>query len=301
MRILIIFLFVLSMSNFYACEVCGCAATGGSIGAIGSSKGHLVGFNFQGRYFNSSHPALFSDEIERSKETFYTANLIAKIQLSKRWQLFGVVPYHYNKENEQTGEKTETITQGIGDVSISGRYAIVYQVDSLQSSAFIVQLGTGVKMPTGRYSKNAHETKNALPGTGSWDIPLLANVYYMRTKWMLQWENSFQLKTQNSVKYQFGNSFQSVVFYNRNFTIGTAQFSPGIGLQQDLLMKDKIDGSSTSTFNSGHMTSIVPGINLQWKQLFVVLRYNQPIVQHLSKGYTQLKSQFSASLFYTFK
>lgn len=301
MRSLTTFLFVLGMSNFYACEVCGCAATGGSIGAIGSSKGHLVGFNFQGRHFHSSHPALFSNEIERSKETFYTTSLIAKIQLSKRWQLFGVVPYHYNTEKEQTGERTETITQGIGDVSISGRYAIVYKVDSLQASAFIVQLGAGVKMPTGNYSKNAHETKNSLPGTGSWDIPLIANAYLIRSKWMLLWENSIQLKTENNAKYRFGNSFQSVIYYNHSFTIGTLQFSPGIGFQQDFLMKDKIDGSSTSTFNSGHMTSLVPGINLQWKQLFVVLRYNQSIVQNLSKGYTHLRSQFSASIFYTFK
>jgi len=301
MRILITFLFLLGMTNIYGCEVCGCAATGGSIGAIGSSKGHLIGFNFQGRHFNSAHPALFSDEIERSKETFYTSNLIAKLQLSKRWQLFGVIPYHYNTEQEQTGQRVKTITHGLGDVSISGRYAIVYKVDSLEASAFIVQLGAGIKMPTGSYSKIAHETKNAMPGTGSWDFPLMANVYFMRTKWMLQWENSFQWKTENRAKYQFGNTFQSNIFFNRNFTIGEVILSPGIGFQQDFLMKDKIDGSSASTFNSGHMTSVVPGFNLQWKRIFVVMRYNQPIVQHLSKGFTELKSQFSASLFYTFK
>lgn len=298
MKNIVTLLFIVCLFNVFACEVCGCSATGNAIGAIGSSKNHMVGLTFQGRYFNSAHPALFSNELERSSEQFLSANAVAKFQVHKRVQVIGVIPFHFNR---QTKEGETTTINGLGDVSIHSRFAVIYKTDSINAKAFIVQLGTGIKMPTGDYSKDAHETSNTFPGSGSWDIPFDANLYLIRSKWMLQFENAFILKTKNSSGYHFGNTFQSTVFSNKTIGQQSFKFSPGLGIQAEYLFEDRINGSSTNTFNSGYLLSGVIGANLQWKQFFLLGRYSLPIIQELSKGYTTINGQFTASLFYTFK
>ena len=298
MKNIVLLLFIVCMCNVFACEVCGCSTTGNAIGTIGSSKSHMVGLTFQGRYFNSAHPALFSNELERSTEQFLTANVVAKFQVHKRIQIIGAIPFHFNT---QTKEGETIVMNGVGDASLHTRFAVVYQTDSINGKAFIVQLGTGIKVPTGEYSKNAHETSNTFPGTGSWDVPFDANLYLIRSKWMLQFENSFILKTRNKIGYHFGNTFQSTLFANKTIGKEVLKFSPGLGIQSEYLFKDKINGSSANTFNSGYLFSGVVGANLQWKQLFLLGRYCLPIAQELSKGYTTIKGQFTASLFYTFK
>lgn len=298
MKFIATILVVVSASFVFGCEVCGCSAAGNSIGTIGASKNHLIGMTFQGRYFKSAHPALFSNELERSAERFYTANLAGKFQAHRRVQIVGALPFHYN---QQTKEGVTTFKQGIGDFTVSSRFAVVYKRDSINASAFIIQLGAGIKMPTGEFSKDAHETNNTFPGTGSWDIPFDANLYLIREKWMLQFENAFNLKTRNKIGYHYGNAFQSVVYANKTIGKRSLKVSPGVGIQTEYLFKDRIDGSSANTFNSGYLLTGVIGLNFQWKQVFLLVRYNQPLAQKLSKGYTTNKGQFSVSLFYTFK
>lgn len=294
-------LFVLTTLLFsfhsFSCEVCGCSASGSTIGAIGSSKSHLIGMSFQGRYFKSAHPNLFNPLItERSTEVFYTASIAGKYQLSKRIQLLGSIPYHIN---QQTDETSTIQKQGLGDVSVSGRYAVIYHQDSIASRSFIVQLGVGLKAPTGSYSTIVHTTSNLDAGSGSWDFPFDLNIYYAKKKWLFLLENSYFLKTPNKVGYQFGNAFQTTFFVNKSFRWNNFRFSPGIGSQAEILSKDRIDGSSAITFNSGYLLNATIGINVEVKNFFLIGRYQQPLAQDLSKGYTSNKGQFSIALFYS--
>ena len=286
-----------SSLNVIACEVCGCASASNSIGAIGSSNGHIIGFSFAGRSYSSAHPKLFSDELERSSEQFYSTSLIAKFQASKRIQVLALVPFQYNSQQNEEGK---SITQGLGDITISSRFAPIYQVDSVSKKGIIVQVGAGLKLPTGNYSKEAHETSNLFPGTGSWDIPVELNIYFLTQKWQYFMENSFNLKTKNSIGYHYGNSMQNTVYAMRAFSKNNFKLSLGIGIQYQYLMKDRIDGSSESTFNSGYSLAAMPGTNIQYKNIVLLVRYAQPIIQELSKGYTVAKGQTSISFYYTF-
>lgn len=297
MKIIATLILVLAPSLLMACEVCGCSAAGGGIGTIGASRSHLLGFSFQGRYFNSAHPALFSSAIERSNERFYTVALTGKIQLSKRWQLLAQLPLDYNIQSK---EGIQTIHSGFGDLSVHGRFAPVYRADSLTARAFIVQTGVGVKAPTGRFSSEAHETTNLFPGTGSWDIPIDLNAYLVRASWTLQFENTLNLKTSNRSGYQYGHSVQSTLYGQWNWKKSNIRLSPGAGFQLEYLQADRISGSSESTYNGGTLLNVTPGLNLEWKRFFLIGRYLLPIAQDLSRGYTTSQGQFSCSLFYIF-
>lgn len=289
---------MLLASCVFACEVCGCSASGGTIGSIGASKAHLLGFTFQSRYFKSEHPELFGTGVERSSEQFYTTALVGKYQIGRRWQLLGIVPVHFNRQ-QKNGNQTST--NGLGDASVHLRFSPVFQQDSINQRAFIIQLGLGAKVPSGRFSDEAHETTNLFPGTGSWDFPIDLNAYLIRSTWMFQLENSLILKTANRIGYRYGHSIQSNMYVQRSWEGKQVKLSPGLGLRVEYLQSDQINGSAESTVNGGYLCAAMPGINIEWKSFFLIARYVQPITQHLSKGYTTALPQVVASMYYTFK
>lgn len=282
-----------------SCEVCGCSSTAGSIGIIGSSNFHLVGFSFGARSFNSTHPDLFGHgNVENSSEFFMQGNLLAKFQVSKRFQVYANIPVVYN---QQRREGKTSIAQGLGDITASTRFLAFSHADTVRKRALSLQIGAGVKAPTGKYSKDAHETTNMYPGTGSWDFPFNLNLFFQSKKWNIQFENLFNVTSKNSAKYRFGNGYQSVFYSGYNFKAGRGTISPGIGVQFDYLFHSEIDGSSANTFNGGHLLTILPGINFEFRRIFASIRYFQPLNQYLSKGYTKNNGQMSVAIYYTFK
>ena len=299
MKIIGILWFTVLWFQAFGCEVCGCSTSAGSIGIIGASNYHLVGFNFGARAFNSAHPDIFGHgNDENSSEFFIQVSLLAKFQLSKRFQLYTSIPYLYNQQRKSS---ETAINHGLGDISISTRYTVVQKVDTVSKRALSFQLGAGIKAPTGNYSIEAHETTNMYAGTGSWDFPFNANLFYQTEKWNFQFENLFNLTTENKAGYKFGNAIQSALYAGRQLKSGRVTISPGIGIQSDYMFHARIDGSDLNTFNGGYLMNIVPGINFEMNGFFASIRYYHPITQELSKGYTKNVGQLSASIYYTFK
>lgn len=298
MKLITTLLIVVLSFHSIGCEVCGCSSTSGSIGIIGSSNYHLVGFNFNGRSFNSTHPDIFGHgDVENSSEFFIQGNLLAKFQVSKRFQVYTNIPYAYNRQKR---EGKTSITQGLGDITASTRFLAFSKVDTVTKRALSFQIGAGIKAPTGKYSRDAHETTNMYPGTGSWDFPFNLNLFFQSKKWNIQFENLFNLTTQNNVKYKFGNAYQSVIYGGYKIKAGRGIISTGIGVQFDYLFHSEIDGSSKDTYNGGHLLTVLPGINFEFNRIFASIRYFQPLLQNLSKGYTKNNGQMSISIYYTF-
>ncbi len=299
MKIIATIAIVVFSFHSICCEVCGCSSTAGSIGIIGSSNYHFVGLSFEGRSFNSIHPDIFGHgSVESSTEFFMQGSLLAKFQVTKRFQLYTNIPVVYNRQ-QRSGETS--ITQGLGDITINTRFLAFTRADTLRKRALNLQLGAGAKAPTGNFSRNTHETTNMFPGTGSWDFPFNLNLFFQSKKWNIQFENVFNLTTQNSAGYKFGNAFQSVVYSGYNIKVGKGTISTGMGVQFDYLFHSEIDGSSKNTFNGGYLLSLLPGINFEFNRIFATIRYFQPLTQHLSKGFTKNNGQMSVSFYYTFK
>ena len=298
MKILVTIVIVAFSFHSIGCEVCGSSAAG-SIGIIGSSNNHLIGFSCVVRSFNSTHPDIFGHgNVENSSEFFMQVNLLAKFQLSKRFQLYANVPMVYNQQRK---EGKTSIAQGLGDVTLSTRFLAYATVDSIRKRTFGIQVGAGVKAPIGAFSSDAHATTNMYPGTGSWDFPLMANLFFQTEKWNVQFENTFNMTTENVARFKFGNGLQSVAYAGRTLKYGGMRISPGIGMQFDYLFLATINGSSKNTFNGGHILTTLPGMNVEFNRVFISVRYFQPLTQYLSKGYTKNNGQLSFSIFYTFK
>lgn len=194
------------------CDACGCSASGGSMGFASMLNSNFVGV----RYFNQSYKStdgLYTNSPWYS-ERFNTTQIWARMPLSNAIQITALLPYHLHQRDTETG--TQEIS-GLGDVTVMALYKL-YQTKK-DSSVFIhnLQVGGGVKAPTGRFDlANAGNVNPSFQvGTGSWDY-LLATEYVLTRKNLgLNTMLNYVFKTENEKHYRFGNQFNyaSTLFY----------------------------------------------------------------------------------------
>lgn len=186
------------------CDACGCSASGGGMGFSSMINKNFVGL----RYFYqsySSRDGIFNNS-PWVDENFNTVQLWARIPVFKNFQVSALVPYHFHNRELKTGEES---INGIGDITVLGLYT-VYQTHK-DSTMFVhtLQMGAGVKAPTGAYNANDKGTVNPSfqLGTGAWDY-LLAAEYVIRHKnFGFNTMLNYAFKTVNDDHYQFGNQF----------------------------------------------------------------------------------------------
>ncbi|MBK6622536.1 MAG: hypothetical protein IPG32_17290 [Saprospirales bacterium] len=212
-----------------ACDVCGCSAGGSSFGLLPNYHRHFMGIRYQYRSFLSEHhdaPGVFSTE------RYHSAEVWGRWVLGKRFQLFGQLPYnHYTQEQEGAMRSFD----GLGDASLIAQVVVFNTGDSLGLSwRHGLQLGGGVKLPTGRSRAGEGSgdiSPSLLPGTGSFDFPI-QGLYTLRYgKWGANLEASYRINTANRDEYRFGNRLNGSlrVFYAPGK--GKAIFMPNAGIQ----------------------------------------------------------------------
>lgn len=194
------------------CDACGCSASGGGMGFSSMLNQNFVGI----RYMNQSYTS--RDGLFRNSpwidENFNTMQVWARIPVAKNVQISALVPYHFHNRQLSTGEQK---IDGLGDITILGLYT-VFQTKS-DSAQFVhqLQLGGGLKAPTGKYDAQNKGSVNPSfqVGTGSWDYLLAGEYTVKRQSFGLNSMVNYAFKTENDDHYQFGNQFNygSTLFY----------------------------------------------------------------------------------------
>lgn len=195
------------------CDACGCSANGGSMGFSSMMNNNFIGI----RYVNQSYTT--KEGVFKNSpwidENFNTFQIWSKIPISKKIQFIALLPYHNN--NREIFTRKESIS-GIGDFTLMGMYTIFQpKLDSTSYYSHKVQIGGGLKAPTGKYNVANNGTLNPSfqLGTGSWDFLVLTEYVMNRKKLGLNTTMSYTFKTENRKQYQFGNqlNYGATLFY----------------------------------------------------------------------------------------
>lgn len=186
------------------CDACGCSASGGSMGFASMLNTNFVGV----RYFNQSYKStdgLYSNS-SWYDESFNTVQVWARIPIIKNVQISVLAPYHFHSRQTEDGEQK---ISGIGDITTLAMYRL-YQTH--KDSTYLVhtlQIGAGVKAPTGKF--NESNSGNVNPsyqvGTGSWDYLFATEYVIKRKKLGFNAMLNYVFKTQNRKFYRFGDQF----------------------------------------------------------------------------------------------
>ncbi|SDH41586.1 hypothetical protein SAMN04488062_10773 [Flavobacterium omnivorum] len=194
------------------CDTCGCSASGGSMGFASMLNTNFVGI----RYFNQQYKSmdgLYSNS-PWYKENFNTVQVWGRIPVSEKVQVSALLPFHFHERETATGDKS---INGIGDITVLAMYRL-YQTN--KDSTFLVhtlQLGGGIKAPTGKFNEANSGSINPSfqVGTGSWDYLLATEYVVKRKQFGLNSMLNYVIKTENQKSYRFGNqlNYAGTFFY----------------------------------------------------------------------------------------
>ncbi|MEI8060307.1 MAG: hypothetical protein WCG67_09125, partial [Ferruginibacter sp.] len=146
--ITVITVILIFMQSAQACEICGCGTGNYYLGLVPGFHHHFFGLRYQYRNFKTM---MSDDPTQFSKDYYKSVELWGGINLSKKFQLIGIVPVNYIHQVSDDGIVNRN---GLGDVAILLNYKLVDKTGIIGKSSVNQQLwiGGGLKLPTGKFS-----------------------------------------------------------------------------------------------------------------------------------------------------
>lgn len=295
MKILIVLL--LTYSNMYACEICGCSVSNSGLGILPNYQNHFIGLRYKYSPFKTIHP----DDNSTSSEYFNNLELWGRFVPIKNLQIFASIPFVMNTQKESN---MTNLVRDFGDASLMVNYMFINKnIDSQGIWKHLLQAGGGLKFPTGKYNivENQHTLlPNMQPGSGAFDYTLNA-LYVLRFKNMgINLDANYRFTTTNDVEYKIGNKslISTRWFYVKSFK-NSLTLLPHLGIDYEQSSTDQsylqeVKYTGNNTFLS-HL-----GADIFHKNISLGINFQIPISQAINSGYTTNPFRVSTQLIYFF-
>ncbi len=279
-------LFLVAFSS-HACDICGCSSGNYFLGPFPQFRSHFFGTRYSFRSFESR---LNADPDQYSKDFYQSVELWGGVNLGKKWQVLGFVPYNINRQTSDDGTRTAT---GLGDVSFILNRKIL-DLRNMGAGKMVSQqlwIGGGVKLPTGKFSPDEEEIipdANNQAGTGSLDFLLNAMYTLHVNNWGVNTNVNYKIN-QQAEGFRFGNRFTATgfVFHSFQNTAGTTTLNPNVGLVYESLGANETTAKIEDT--GGNTLRAAAGADVNFARLAVGVNAQVPITQNLSNGQTKTK------------
>jgi hypothetical protein len=244
---------MLSMSiTSFACDICGGVASNVSIGVLANTNFHIVGVRNTYRSYSS-----YINDIKHATDRLFSQELFLRYQWNKNWQLYGSFQHQLAFQQRDLGSE---FVRGLTDPSLLLNRLLINKQDSTGRTIDFLMVGAGLKFPLGKNAPSSNLLKNLYPGTGSFDMLLLANYTHQLTKKMgVQVETSYTLKGKDKWGYSYGNSFQGTVSFVHSQPVQSYRLVSAFGIVTEDFQSSKINGielvtaSNRATILSGKL------------------------------------------------
>lgn len=295
---IVIFSFAfISISN--ACDICGSSMGGTNMGILPQFYKNFIGINYSFKSFLTDHTTLGSQGTWNSTEFYQRAELRSRFYLGKKVQLFTFIPFTYNTQNEND---LRTTIKGFGDASVLINYNVFVTADSTSKDwRHSIQLGGGVKLPTGRYNKlnsDAELNPNIQAGSGSYDL-LADLIYTIRyKKWGMNINGTYNYNMTNPMGYRFGDKVSIATSFFYWGKANKIYFLPYVGMNYYYAFNDYHDASRLSQ-SGGTTMSVNIGLDTYLGSWTVRVRGELPVYQ--TNPVTKSGLSLNVGLLYNFK
>lgn len=279
----------------YYCDACGCSASGGGMGFSS-----MIDQNFAGlRYFNQSYSSrngVFNNS-PWVDENFNTIQAWGRIPVSRKVQLSVQVPYHFHNRELTTGHQE---ISGLGDITVLGFYTIVQTVNDTAIYAHTLQIGGGIKAPTGKYKADNNGSVNPSfqVGTGSWDYIAAAEYVLRRKSLGLNAMVNYVVKTTNDKEYRFGNQLNYAATFFYVFEEPKLTIVPQAGIAGEVYDANKQFGEALPD-TAGRALFGKVGVEAGVGKFSLGVNGMLPINQNLTGGRVEANYRWSVNLNYS--
>ena len=191
------------------------------------------------------------------------------------------VPVQENKKEENTNDNEENYAWS----------------DTRELSNHTLNIGLGVKLPTGEFEEELADKVNPgfQVGTGSWDVYPIVMYGYSNNNLGFTTTIAYYFKSENKNEYKFGNqlSYSTTMYYTllRN----EKAIKPFLGLSGDVF--DSIEQFGETLVNTdGSIFNGAVGMEYATGKILLGAKYTQPLYQDLFNGNVKSKSQIALYL-----
>jgi len=279
-----------------ACDACGCSISGNGMGILTAFRSNFIGLSWQRSTFQGlpGHGGGGTDY-------FHTVELSARYHFTDRWKVLVNQPYRINQRKLE-GE-TDGI-QGLSDTRIVASYTILNRKKLGDETSLFFELGGGVKLPTGKYNPDLHETdlpENFNIGNGSWGYILQPNLVLNHKKSGLVFGGLYQYFGKTDNGYRFGSQLSTrLLAFNEVKLSDKITLLPNAGLSAEWIVEDQFFNDKTVTGTGGSGVFANAGINLKSEKFLFGVTYAQPISQSYSHGEVEAKGRIACQFSYIF-
>ena len=283
---LFIFIIVSSLSTI-ACDICGYGVGNYYVGLLPQFSRSFIGVRYQ---FSKFHTSIKNSNTEYSNDLFETAEVWGGINLGKKWQLLGIIPFNIINQKNDDGTYE---THGLGDVAVMANYKLFDHISSTKNKKLITQqfwLGGGIKLATGKFSADKYDPAfialaNTQAGSGSTDFILNATYNININK--LGFSNSirYKINTANKDAYFFGNKFTagSIAYYQ--FTKNNSTITPNAGLLYEHTEANKLANKIVDE-TGGYLLSCSADVEINFGKTTVGVNIQLPLQQNFANAQT---------------
>ena len=277
----VVVLLVLSTFSSLACDVCGCAVGGMSMGLGLDAHSNFIGLRYSHVTFNASidYNSQYLEDVY-SNDVYNRYELVSKYHFTPRVYTTAILPY---VQNSMVGNTESVQLNSLGDIGVNAFYRLIQaSMDTTARFNHLLDFGMGVSLPTGKYDL-AHEgdlvNRNFQAGTGAVNYRLSLNYILTYNNWRVGLENNYQLNTKNKHAYKFGNQYNSVLYLGKLFRFKDITVFPTVGLYYERgkqhLNDDKL------VFNTGGEALLADlGVQFKWKRYMVWGKYLPVLYQN---------------------
>lgn len=272
-----------------ACDVCGCAASGGYTGILPQYKAKMLGLQWNTQLF--AHPGNIGKDVFNYAEFNYRNLIHPRLLLSFN------IPYTWKSRTENSIVQH---TAGLGDIRVYGHFFLINNSDSMSNRLkHTLQLISGVKMPTGKYQQRASDLTmfpaGMQAGNGAWAVPTMIQ-YTLRKKQLgLNMDAQYWINSTNELNYKTGNlsAFSASVFYWKKYNQfnwiirlgGVAQF-----FESDYELKREVEHTG------GKYLKGDASLDLITPRYSIFLKSQKPFWNKISTGQPNERIQFWAGI-----
>jgi hypothetical protein len=302
-KILLLIVIALTCIKSNACPICGCGVGNFYIGLLPGFNNKFIGVRYQ---YTRYETHLNGEPDEFSRDHYKMAEVWGGLNVGKRWQVLGFIPYHFNYQNTDEGVETKN---GLGDMMFMANYNLwkssKQNKNDKSSSSQEFWLGGGIKLPTGKYEVNHEDPEteigdvNSQMGTGSLDF--IANAMYnvKLGKFGINNSASYKINSSNNSNYKFGNRFvaSSFAFYTAH--LKNIYVAPNVGvLYEDAAINHFNKNIVEQT--GGYIALGVTGFDVSIGKISMGANMQLPFAQDFADGQTVAKPRGLLQATFTF-
>ncbi|GAA5222028.1 hypothetical protein GCM10025777_26590 [Membranihabitans marinus] len=260
-----------------------------------SYRNHFIRLGWQSAHYQS-----IAENSSGSEDHFQLLDLTAQYYLTDRLKLWANMSY---RTNERYNSLEHQEVSGISDSRIMVNYSLVNNYLTKNGSSWLVDMGLGLKIPTGKYNPDIHDSnlpENFNIGNGHVGFLFQPRAVFTKNSYGIVFSNHNQINTASRDGYQYGSQFSAQLTFFKEQSIWGLDWIPQLGLGSEYIQRDHYKNGNSVHGTGGKGVWAMAGLSVKWANYLIGVNHSLPMVQNYSQNEVEAQQRWAIQASFIF-